>query len=282
MSVAALVLLSCSGPTVSSSPSDGGPPTETPSGEWRAGDPIPGWDEFDCSYLQVAVDLATGEQQICYASAYFSYETNDNRISLGLSASPGSWGCPEVLQGEFRGGVVVGGMAAAAPDDRWLGPYAAEDQDLNVRWLEGADMYGPAGVRVSSGEPAADRIHAAFEACVLSFAPDRLAIALRASMTAADAVTAGWAPVDDQTFRVALTLAGRFSPGDARVVCRVDGDHCPASTEANGSMVYDHELSYDDAWPWDAITDDAVRIALHDGFVPCNAEADSDGNCREW
>ena len=55
----------------------------------------------------------------------------------------------------------------------------------------------------------------------------------------------------------------------------VDGTYSETvnGTEAQQNFQYQYvDVTYDEAWPWDAITDPAIRRRVYDLYTPFNAE----------
>lgn len=221
------------------------------SGVWAPGDPIPGWADYDCPPIGQSGD----EIVVTYPTVY-------SAISSFLTPS---------VQGPSGAGIELADCEDADCIDRspyasftyyvpldstWLGTgeYSSESEDSYTRgdfYLMGMnpyyEYYGDYVTRV--------------DLCVSRVRPDQLAGSV-------------WFYTDylyDSlygehhyafSFQVDFPDHGGYSStGDPK---------CTVDTGPSPYQYYDyHDVPYDDAWPWDTITDLDIRDEVYSRYYPC-------------
>lgn len=264
-----LLFIACTSGPVAPAPPRGADPK---AAVWAPGDPIPGWDDADCT-----VPVAGNIFEIHGLDTWSVVGVADARAGLPdvaevrvelrdcarFPCTPGAVrpeGDPftelafstEIEEGVRRG---LG----------WYGP------DGDVARPVRAETYGVVGYGTNvdaGGDPA--NLHG--QACVARARPDEVSgVVYHQFFESFDPVGIYWYSTIDMwsSFRAVLPdHAGVLVADPAAFPAAALLETLPDDIRAF-HWEYD-AVSYDDAWPWDEITDPAIRQAVYDRYLPVN------------
>lgn len=240
--------------------------TGTPSAPWQPGADIPGWEDFDCTdpvggrvfettfpdtfqivgeFLPEQMSVGPHRLEVRLRDCEFfpCAETDtdvDRTLPFVAATLDGTWGeDPELL-----------GLGWWGPDDSTDPRHVeAEGNGPLVGWSNGT--HGNIG---------------SASACLERMRPDGIRGVVRIELP----VPFGDTPVyyyDTIVFRFPFQV--RLADHAGFDTTRPDTGTAPDGY-ATAHFLYD--IPYEDAWPWDSITDPAVRAQVQERYTPYNAE----------
>lgn len=234
------------------------------SGGWSPGDPIPGWEDFDCS-LDVlgAAHVEVGLPDVRWGTLGISAVDGGGapaQLTLNLDLLDCRGGpCPDGEPGdltfaEVDAPVDVSGDGYRSRGQGWFGTPAKPFGRVHVQATTLLAQFF-----TSSGSSGA-------ALCLSRVRPDMVAgVVLVQQLSGAQMESAWYGPV-----ATLLPFEVRFvdhAALDANVP--TSGLSPPPGSESQ-CFAYGHYISYDTIWPWDLITDSDVRDAVYARYTPWN------------
>lgn len=239
---------------------------------WEPGDPIPGWDDHDCAdmggagYLDLTMPnvvyagwgelifggdgagtLTARTLQGIYADCTIS---TCNYLGYDESLDDTSW--VRVALHDYSGDLV----------SRGVGDYDQRGLDRGYPQTKG---HSELLTWHSVGEPSLDSVRVRL--CVSSIRPDRVAWTLEVQpQSPADR----GGPYNSWYRGLSLRVHYQVEFSD-HAGCIIDAaDPYGCVPDFGESQIGYDDISYDDAWPWDEITDPDIRDAVYERYTPWN------------
>lgn len=234
--------------------------------DWQPGDPVPGWDDYECvlpfeldeqtTYLDSELWEIGGEfayrDGIQTASAYVGFgecwgacSYYDDDASLpGVEEWSLSWGAgfDSNFGKEWFSGSFPCSERATASGYAWV-------DDVSY-YHECYDTYNPFSYPVP------------LEVCISIFRPDRIKGIAYMDISEAEGNKTGFDYVYAGIDQVLAPHAAYYHYESWKLL---DEEQAPYAFQY-------YDLSYDEHWPWDDITDPAIRQVLHDTYTPVDPE----------
>jgi hypothetical protein len=238
--------------------------------DWAPGDPIPGWEDYDCpepgdganeivmeipgyyyAYTDFGIDYTTGRSPLkMFASLTDCVErgcsdgTRDPNADIGFMVDEGHEPAPRGL-----GWYLPDGDADTEPYV-YFGRVRSNFVPYAYPWV---DPY--------------DHRAAKFSVCISRSGPD----GFRGSVFM-DNPRYDWSVYP--AFRYSFAMDLRFGEGSGS---SPDGDPgCDRNSDGPhegtyGGAYYGTDYPYDEVWPWDEITDSAIRDHVYAAYYPCQS-----------
>lgn len=246
---------------------------------WDPGDEIPGWEDFECPE-NVGGNVITIDMP--------SYSSPDSyRPSYGIDAVPEGLGKPGLVSFEIGDCVnleckgdpysipflflLAATNTAEAATERGLGEYGPGDTSSFPRSAQATAAISLGWFESSKGDYFV--IPSAVTACLSRVRPDMITGFVRFEVASEDL------PFDleyyDELFLVfpfsyifqdhaGIDESVKYDPKG--IPEEVDTSHITYSCDSDRFSC----PSYDEAWPWDEITDPAIREAVYERYTPYN------------
>lgn len=272
------LLLGCTAAGVGSRSHASGKASDTAdtgaSTAWEPGDPIPGWEDYDCpppegaGYAEVALStpvyVGWGDATVGGSEGGGVAGFRFQAIMADCESLPCSFsGSTYSLWGNSWGEMVFEDLGGDLTG-RGQGMFDTVSPTRSVSGSEG-------GVELLSWQYSGDRLtdDVLPSACVSRVRPDRISWVLdlrpRDNRHSSSDAVHGW--YRDFTLRVRYDTSLADHAG-----CLIDLDDAYGCVAPEGtSQIGYYQVSYDDAWPWDSITDPDIRDAVYNRYTPWNS-----------
>jgi hypothetical protein len=249
-------------PTSTVAPTRASMSADTASTAWEPGDPIPGWDDYDCA-------------ETAGSQAFQTVFPNNYRFSASFPA--GATNGPQTLRVAVRdcvafscipdklaldkpyASVTLDASSGTSTDPRGLGWWGPDATD--PRHVEGIGN-GPVESWSNSGYGSTSVV----TVCMSKVRPDIVAGVIRVEVTTANSAMPLGSLFGSIIYRFPFTIPMADHSG---LDTAVGGERPPAPdgfTEAH--FVYDR--NYATAWPWGDITDATIRDTVYERYRPYN------------
>lgn len=252
------------------------------------GDPPEGWPDYDCEPPydgSATVDLGHVSDGLVAGFGYFGGQ-QDLHLWVDGWACVGKEACDA---GAFETQFVIqdGDMTTAdggrrdGRDGRWLGPHGPADWGNadGANRSEGPCVYVTLanGYYIDSCDSNYLTVEGTSTLCLIRATPRQFAMQLTILVAPHDAEYVG---IGDGTSAVTLLANFDFQidTPDISFMMNADPEHGPTTDEHPVMLCNDvyhgygiaYGLPYNDAWPWEQLTDPAVHDAVYDEGKPCN------------
>lgn len=230
---------------------------------WVPGDPVPGWCDYPCD-AEFELPAGADEAPVSFESGKMYVQLNDygalssqSAINYGSDGHLDADDAPRWLLGFGRKSSAVG----TGVSSRQQGWYYLDDAELTLWYRD--EAHGIRWVDIEDNETPSEgwRDVRPYGVCISRFRPDHIR---------------GWA-----WFDLTAEPLGSF---DSWLFVRIDlvlAEHAaqyateyvyPQLTPEQSALMFYYSdwqgITYDNAWPWDEITDPDLRQQLYDLYTP--------------
>lgn len=237
--------------------------------DWSPGDDIPGWEDADCAEPEVGQALETTFPDIFVVEGTF------------VDPSLAAWAGPHLLTVKLRDCEVFPCRVTDTDVDPNLprvvaaldGTLGDPGEPRGQGWW-GPDGAAPRAVDASGNGPIEAWSNAAYGSigsvttCISRLRPDEVRGVVRVELAAdATSIWINTALYPSVVYRFPFSVLLADHAGfDASAP-----DRRPDRPDAYDTAHFVYERPYADAWPWDDITDPAIREAVYERYEPYNA-----------
>lgn len=241
---------------------------------WQPGDPIPGWEDEECKIPEGGNVLRFGGWS---PPAYFhgGFEYDPDLATDGFFWWLGWW---EDCDGFDCGGVPGDGEFPALYFLLSSGPFEAETRgqgaypsESTTSWVDQSkllfdSLFGTVQQGLADCGWECNTSLDSADVCLQSVRPD--GIRGRVLMTGLPGSPMETVSYERAVFVVEFDVRFEDHSGYENGVTAV----APPSGGEQKSRIFYNYISYDEAWPWDEITDDAIRQQVYDRYTPWNLQ----------